>query len=129
MSTVSGSTRFLIARLEVWSGKHTINHRVSTCISSYANGKHYALNLSHPLPTLQLTHALERLPVTIATLAPHIIPVSATVKMNCPVFGQSIIIEWEIYFSCIPCRYEKAATTACVPCTVLISDGKRITIN
>ena len=58
-------------------------------------------------------------------------------KVNCPVLGQSIIVAlsggyillmfyFVLYFSCIPCRYEKSGNyTACVPCTVLITNGKR----
>ena len=60
---ISGSTHFLNASLEVWSGKHTINHEVSTFYMQWE--KHYALNLPHPLPTLQqYPHSKEHLPLT-----------------------------------------------------------------
>ena len=97
---------------EIWSGKHTINHRVSTFL--YAMGK--ALRSQSPPP-------------------PPTIPVSATscyiFKVNCPVFGQSIIVAlsggYILYYIFLVylAGMKNVATTACVPCTVLITNGKR----
>ena len=52
-------------------------------------------------------------------------------KMNCPVFGQSIIVAlsggYILYYIFLVylAGMKNVATTACVPCTVLITNGKR----
>ena len=75
MYIIGGSTRFLIACLEKFGVESTLS--ITEYLHFYMQWeKHYALNLPHPLPTLQQhPHSIEHL----ATLAPHMIPVSATV--------------------------------------------------
>ena len=82
---MNGSTSFLIVHLEVWSGKahyylHGIRIALRVSTFGYGMGKAARCQSSHPLPTLyNSTHTLERLPVSIATLAPQMIRASSTV--------------------------------------------------
>ena len=96
--------------------------------------KHYALNLPHPSPHYkQHQHSIERFPMTSHSSSSYDFCVSLGelpsfwAKYNC-------CIEWGVYFVICTVFYvlqvwRKAATNACVPCTILISNGKRISMN
>ena len=111
MYTISGSTRFLIACLEKFGVESTLS--ITEYLHFYMQWeKHYALDLSHPLPRFLCQPLL--------------------FKVNCPVFGQSIIVAlsggYILYYIFLVylAGMKNVATTACVPCTVLMGKENQL---
>ena len=130
---ISGSTWFLIAHLEVWSGKHGINHTVSTFFMQWE--KHYTLNLLPTAPTLyrassiDYSHSSSSFDFCVSHCCGELSNFWA--KYNC-------CIEWGIYFVNVSfiiffflytLQVWSANYCMCSLYTVLITNGKRMTIN
>ena len=92
---------------EIWSGKHIINHRVSTFL--YAMGK--ALCSQSPPPPPYVTTAPTPYRASSHSSSSYDSCVSHCYLRSSFWAKYNCCIEWGIYFvlyfSCIPCRYEK----------------------